>query len=320
MNDSVQCWSNPRIEYFKIWHLNSSCWWRREQIIHWINYLHFFDPMHSIRMKLWTCTCISLESYLPTSKCDWSRGFVKMKIRNLQSLLVCPKILWRSSLTRDDCISGWRSRLASLILILFSPFTLFHCGWMKRLFGPRNSMDSIPADNELKKKHVDLQKRFPIYHVCPKCLAAPSLRLGIPIERLSIPPGSGWGGKNTGWLVTWEFPLRIDSESWKSLESFIQLISFFNSCITPVSSKIVSCSSTNLRLAIVSKVELRNFFNSSILLRLLWWASCSSEFCCNNCAWRSCWSRRWSSSAWAQWSSSCWDSIIWPNFRTLLLS
>ena len=22
------------------------------------------------------------------------------------------------------------------------------------------------------KMHVDLQKRFPIYHVCPKCLAA----------------------------------------------------------------------------------------------------------------------------------------------------
>ena len=33
-------------------------------------------------------------------------------------------------------------------------------------------MDSIPADKVLKKTHLDLQKRFPIYHVCPKCLAA----------------------------------------------------------------------------------------------------------------------------------------------------
>ena len=33
-------------------------------------------------------------------------------------------------------------------------------------------MDSIPADKVLKKTRVDLQKRFPIYHVCPKCLAA----------------------------------------------------------------------------------------------------------------------------------------------------
>ena len=33
-------------------------------------------------------------------------------------------------------------------------------------------MDSIPADKVLKMTHLDLQKRFPIYHVCPKWLAA----------------------------------------------------------------------------------------------------------------------------------------------------
>ena len=76
-------------------------------------------------------------------------------------------------------------------------------------------------------------------------LGGPFLRLGIPIERLSIPPGTGWGGKNAGWLVTWDCPLRTDSASLKSLESFIQLISFCNSCILPVSSRIVSRSSTN---------------------------------------------------------------------------
>ena len=32
-------------------------------------------------------------------------------------------------------------------------------------------MDSIPADKVLKMTHLGLQKRFPIYHVCPKCLA-----------------------------------------------------------------------------------------------------------------------------------------------------
>ena len=51
-----------------------------------------------------------------------------------------------------------------------------------------NSMDSIPAEKVLKRTQLDLQKRFPIHHVCPKC---PSLRLGIPTERLSIPPGIG---------------------------------------------------------------------------------------------------------------------------------
>ena len=33
-------------------------------------------------------------------------------------------------------------------------------------------MDSVPADKVLKKTHPDLQKRFPIYHMCPTCLAA----------------------------------------------------------------------------------------------------------------------------------------------------
>ena len=33
-------------------------------------------------------------------------------------------------------------------------------------------MDSIPAGKVLKKTRLDLQKRFPKNHVCPKCLAA----------------------------------------------------------------------------------------------------------------------------------------------------
>ena len=148
----------------------------------------------------------------------------------------------------------------------------------------------------------------------------PSLRLGIPIERLIIPSGIGWGGKDTGWLVTWEFPLRIDSASWNSFQSLIQFISFCNSCIRPESSKIVSWSSTNLRLSIVSKVELWNFFNSSISLRLFSWASRRSQFCFNNCSWRNRWSCRRRSSAWARWSSSCCDSIVSLNFFILLRS
>ena len=63
-----------------------------------------------------------------------SREFVKMKIWNLQSLLVCPIILWRVSSTEDDWIFGWLSRLASLILNLCLSLTLFHCGWVKRFF------------------------------------------------------------------------------------------------------------------------------------------------------------------------------------------
>ena len=54
-------------------------------------------------------------------------------------------------------------------------------------------MDWTLADQVLKKTPLDSQKRFPMYHACPKYLA-----LGIPRERRSIPPGSGKGGKNAG--------------------------------------------------------------------------------------------------------------------------
>ena len=98
-----------------------------------------------------------------------------------------------------------------------------------------------------------------------------SLRLGISRERLSITPGSRRSGKDTGRLVTWDCPLRTDSASWNSLESFIQLISFYNSCILPVSSRIVTRSSTNFILEIVSNVDPCKRFNSSISLRLFSW-------------------------------------------------
>ena len=157
---------------------------RRHQIIHWINHLHFFDPMQTFRRKLWTSTYLSLESYLPASKRGWWREFVEMKIWNLQSLLDCPKILWRVSSTEDDWIFGWHSRLASLILILCSPFTLFHCGWMKRLFGTGTPWIQFLRIRVLKMTHLDLQRRFPMYHVCPKCLAALLCGSAIPKERL----------------------------------------------------------------------------------------------------------------------------------------
>ena len=40
-------------------------------------------------------------------------------------------------------------------------------------------MDSIPAEKVLKKTRLDLQKRFPKNHVCPKMLGGPLLRLAL---------------------------------------------------------------------------------------------------------------------------------------------
>ena len=117
-----------------VWHLKSSYRARRFEIIHWINQLHFFDPQHGFRRKLWTSTYLSLESYLPKSKRCWCGEFVKMKIWNLQSLLVCSIILGRVSLTRDDWIFGWRSGLASLILNWCLILILLRRWWENRFW------------------------------------------------------------------------------------------------------------------------------------------------------------------------------------------
>ena len=59
-------------------------------------------------------------------------------------------------------------------------------------------MDSILEDKELKKMHVDLQKRFPIYHVYPKCLAALLCGAAIRMKGLNILSGTGCVGNNIG--------------------------------------------------------------------------------------------------------------------------
>ena len=45
------------------------------------------------------------------------------------------------------------------------------------------------ADKVLKKAPLDLQKKFPDIPCVSEISGGPSLRLGIPIERLSIPSG-----------------------------------------------------------------------------------------------------------------------------------
>ena len=135
-------------------------------------------------------------------------------------------------------------------------------------------------------------------------LGGPSLRRGDTKECLNIPSGIGWGGNDTGRLVTWEFPLRTDSASWNSFWIVLQCTPFCGSCNLPANSIIVFWSSMSFCLASVSKVELWNFRNSSISVRFCWWTSRNSNFCRHDSSRRS----RRSSSAWAAWSS--W----WPIF------
>ena len=82
-----------------------------------------------------------------------------------------------------------RTGISDLELVLVShSFPL----WMSEavlLF--RNSMDSIPADKVLKRDATGFAKTFPDFPCVSQMLGGPPLRLGIPIERPSIPPGIG---------------------------------------------------------------------------------------------------------------------------------
>ena len=99
-------------------------------------------------------------------------------------------------------------------------------------------------------------------------LGGPFLRLGIPKERL-IPQGSGCSAKDTGRLVTCECPLRTDSASWKSLASFIQLISSCNSCILPVEPWNRMNSSNSLRLFLMSFTKIPVLLQKLFMEKLL---------------------------------------------------
>ena len=115
--------------------------------------------------------------------------------------------------------------------------------------------------------------------------------------------------------------MHVDSASWKSLESFIQLTSFCSSWILAVSSRIVSRSSTNLLLENSLNVDPWNRSNSSVSLRLFIWSPRRSRFWSDNCSWRSCWFRRSCSSPARAWSFSLrWDFIIPLTSWILLLS
>ena len=242
MDDFVQCWSNSRIKYFKIRHWNTTNRWRRSQFIHWINQLHFFDPLHSFRRKLWTNTYLGLEPYLPASQGCWRRELVKMKIRNLQSLLVCTIILWRVSSTEDNWIFGWRSRLASQILILFLRFTFLHCGWMERLLNGR-----IPLMQFLWIRcwwwRIWICKNVSRY---TKYLAAH--RCGSALQKNGLASFRNW----TRWEWHWSTGnAGISTANWFSILKILRIVHtiyfILSSCIRPESSNIVFWSSTNFR-------------------------------------------------------------------------
>ena len=66
----------------------------------------------------------------------------------------------------------------------------------------RNSIDSILEDKVLMMTHLNLQKRFPIYHVCPECLAALLSRSALQKNGLAFHQELDEVGKTlVDWLV-----------------------------------------------------------------------------------------------------------------------
>ena len=150
--------------------------------------------------KMWTNTYLSFKSYLPTSKCCWCREFVKVKFRDLQSLLVCPIILWESSLTRVEWISGWRSWLASRIQNCVWIFTFTHHMWWCVFWYIRDPRIWFLRIRCWRRRRWICKKRFPTYHACPKYLAALLCGSAFLQNGLAFPQDLGQVGKT---LVDW---------------------------------------------------------------------------------------------------------------------
>ena len=209
-------------------------------------------------------------------------------------LLVCPKPIWKSTLTRDDCSPGWQSWLASLIQSWCSAFT--HHMWWCVFWHMRDPW------SELLRIRCWRRSRWIWKNFSRNTMCVPNASRPIAAARHSQTnslPRSGWGGKNTGWLVTWDCPLRTDSASWKSLESLIQLIfilQFLN-----------LASEFQDSISIFDQFSPRNCVGCWALKSLQFFHLTETflmsstkvpRLCANNCWWRSWWSRRSCSSPW----------------------
>ena len=266
---------------------DSASWKSLESFIQMTSFCNFW--ILAVRSRIVSRFSINLlledVSNVVSNVEPWNRFTSSMSMReiqNLQSSLVCSIILQRVSLTGDDRPFGWLSRLSSLILNWSSILILLR-RW------PSESVLLLPEPPWIQFLRIKCcrgriwicKKRYPIYNVCPKCLAVHLCYPAFPENSLAFRQDLDEVRKTQ---VDWkrgDCPLRVDSASWKSFESFTQMTSFCNFWIFVVRSRIVFRFSINLLLEDVSNVEPWNRFNSSISLRLFSWASRSSRPCSN---------------------------------------
>ena len=138
------------------------------KIIHRIEHLHFFDPLHGLQGKSETRTYLGFESYHSTWK-HWKCGeLIELKLRDLQSLLISHRILWY--FCWKERIHGWRSSLQNSAVVLCFQFVL-HLSQQVSLYSSARCfhlwhldskseefLDKVSVMNRLLL--VDCQKRF----------------------------------------------------------------------------------------------------------------------------------------------------------------
>ena len=209
-------------------------------------------PLNQSTPLLWSIAWLPSEIVSKYKPRSWTKTSSKqrllcrelVKVRNLQSLLVCSTILWRISSTEDDWIFGWRSKLASQILVSFWSSTFLRCrhvNWFFNSFPPSRIQRCAKTFPDIP----DVSKIFGGSSVC-RCDMKASF---------NNPSNGGCLRIDPGWLVTCGFPLQIDSTSRKSLESFMQFTPFYSSWSLPDNSTTVFWSSMNFCLVKKSKVE-----------------------------------------------------------------
>ena len=217
---------------------------------------------------MWTSRYLSLESYLLTSKRGWCREFVEMKIRNLQSLLVCTTIHWKYSLTGIHWISCWRSWLASRIqscvwVLTFPRYMRWCMFWHIRT--PR--IDSLRIWCWRRRQWIYKNVSWYTMRVPNswRLIIASwhSQRTALHSARIS----RRWVKSNVGLSTAYWFSICKISRIIHAINFILQFLNLaFNDSVR---------SSTNLLL---ENVDPLNRFNSSISSRLFLWASRRSRF------------------------------------------
>ena len=116
---SEQTQSSP-VQYLKIRDVRKTLNWARWlELVHRLDHLHFFDPWHApSKWKPEQELTWVLNLFFRRENVDSVRNLSKMKLRELQSLLISHLILWSFCWKRDFMVGGLLAKLGNGIMPL----------------------------------------------------------------------------------------------------------------------------------------------------------------------------------------------------------